>query len=112
MDEYLGSLQQLGLDDYQVFNAQGNSFDRAAVALRMRDAVTAWLAGIEIPRREYPPPTVVEQVYVGLRCSVQRTCATACPSPFPRGVHEAVLRAGREASSSVRMAAEDGRGGS
>ena len=41
MAPYLASLQQLGLDEYHIFNAQGNSFDRAAIALRMRGAIDA-----------------------------------------------------------------------
>ena len=85
MAEYLGSLQQLGLDDHQVFFAQGGSFDRAAVALRMRDAVMAWLAGDDIPRHEYPPPMVVEQIYVWLRGSVQRTGGDGVPIPASKG---------------------------
>ena len=35
---YLDSFRGLGMDDLQLFIAQGNGFDRAAVAMRVRDA--------------------------------------------------------------------------
>ena len=50
MGAYLHSLGQLGLDELQMFNAQGNSFDRAAVALKLRDGVARWLAGGDFTR--------------------------------------------------------------
>ena len=41
MAAYLSSLRQLGLDDYRMFHAKGNSFDRAGIMLQLRDALAA-----------------------------------------------------------------------
>ena len=71
------------MDDLQLFNAQGNSFDRAAVALRIKEALTAWSSGNERLRHAYLAPPEVA-VYERLRAAVWSSGAAACPSPFPR----------------------------
>ena len=45
MADYLEGFRGLGMDHYQMFNAQGNSFDRAAVALRVRGG---WQLGCQV----------------------------------------------------------------
>ena len=113
MAAYLNSLCQLGLDEYQLFNAQGNSFDRVAVALPLRGAVTGWACGEDVPRHTYLQPADVLRTYEPLRAVAVRAGLAACPSPFPRDLHDILLHgAGTSArSSTCHLAAEDGRGG-
>ena len=41
MAPYLANLAQIGLNEFQLFNAEGNSVDRAAIAFRLRSGVEA-----------------------------------------------------------------------
>jgi len=109
MAPYLASLRQLGLDDYQVFNAQRNSFDRAVIALRIRGAIEAWARGDQLPRHTFPAPEVVLQSYNRLRESVVRQGLPACPSPFPRDLQSALLHGFGATAPRQNSAAENGR---
>ena len=98
------------MDDLQLFNAQGNSFDRAAVAMRIREALATWAAGGDLPRHAYPDPASVVRVYEGLRAEVLRSGVPACAHPFPRDLHAALLSGAPAAAGRAgTTAAEDGR---
>ena len=92
MGAYLHSRAQLGLDEFQMFNAQGNSFDRAAVALRLREGVARWLAGGDFTRHCYPDPRSVCSDYERLRREAVLAGLPARDSPFPADLQEALLR--------------------
>ena len=111
MADYLEGFRGLGMDDYQMFNAQGNSFDRAAVALRVREGLATWLAGGALPRHAFPDPAAVASVYGRLRAEVVAAGVAACSLPFPRDLRATLLAGVAVASSRATgvAAAEDGR---
>ena len=116
MAGYTRSLSQCGLTDFQLYNAQGDSFDRAAVFVRIRDAVAAWVGGRELAGHAYPTPPEVDRMYEALRAGLSEAGLAACPSPFPHDLR-ATLLYGVGASFGPRgaaggEAAEDGRAGS
>ena len=96
-----------------MFNAQGNNFDRAAVAMRVREALTIWVAGGELPRHAYPDPAGVLGVYGRLRAEVVAAGIAACGHPFPRNLQAALLGGTAAVVRQVGegIAAEDGRRG-
>ncbi|MFM7986795.1 MAG: hypothetical protein ACKPKO_46525, partial [Candidatus Fonsibacter sp.] len=79
MDAYLAQLAPLGLDDYQLFNAQGNSFDRTAVAIRVQEAVDAWLSGAPLSRRQYPTPSQARDGF----CTLSRRAGAVGVASLP-----------------------------
>ena len=109
----LGSLQQLGMCDYQTFNAQGNRFDRTAVALRLKEAVNTWVLGGALPRHAYPALAEVLGTYNLLKAAVLRAGLAACPAPPPRDLHDTLLHGATviARADADHPAAEDGRGG-
>ena len=110
MVAYLASFRGLGMDDLQLFNAHGECFDRAAVAMRVREALAVWTAGGDLPRHVYPDPAGVVRVYEGLGAEVLSSGVAACAHPFPRDLQAALLS--EAAVAALRMgiiAAEDGR---
>ena len=111
MADYLEGFRGLGMDDYQMFNAQGNSFDRAAVALRVREGLATWLSGGVLPRHAFPDPYVVIGVYGRLRAEVVAAGVAACGHPFPRDLQVALMAGTAAAMGLVTggAAAEDGR---
>ena len=113
MGAYLHSLGQLGLDEFQMFNAQGNSFDRAAVALRLREGVAQWLAGADLARYAYPDPRSVCSDYERLRREIVLVGLPARDSPYPADLQEALLRPRGAACPGppLDVAAGDGRVG-
>ena len=74
-----------------MFNAQGNSFDRAAVAIRVREALATWVAGGVLLRHAYPDPSEVLGVYGRLRAEVVAAGVAACVHPFPRDLQATLL---------------------
>ena len=86
-------LMECGLTERQLYDAQGNSFDRTAVALRIRDAVAAWRRGGAVPRHAYPSPRVVARVYEALRAHVagMGLPALVLPQPFPADCAATIL---------------------
>ena len=110
MAAYSDSFRGLGMDDLHIVNAQGNSFDRAAVAMRVREALAVWTAGGDLPQHVYPDPAGVVRVYEGLRAEVLSAGVAACAHPSPRDLQAALLL---EAAVATRqagtIAAEEGR---
>eukprot|EP00969_Alexandrium_andersonii_P291666 12891217-Alexandrium_andersonii.AAC.1 len=51
--------EDLALPPLVAFNAQGNVFDRTALALRIADAVADWGNGVVWPLHAFPSPGVV-----------------------------------------------------
>ena len=111
MADYLEGFRGLGMDDHQMFNAQGKSFDCAAVALRVREGLATWLTGGALPRHAFPDPAAVVGVYGRLRAEVVAAGVAACGHPFPRDLQATLLAGAATALSLARggAAAEDGR---
>ena len=84
------------------------------MALRMRDAIAAWIGGSEFPRHAYPSPHEVLRIYKSLRNDAVRTGVRACPMPFPRDLQATLLHGIGVATGGqpAQKAAEDGRGDS
>ena len=98
------------MDELQLFTAQGNSFDRAAVAMRVREALATWTTGGDLSRHAYPDPAGVVRVYEGLRAEVLRSGVPACAHPFPRDLLSVLLNgAPASANRTGTTTAEDGR---
>ena len=107
---FLASFRGLGMDELQLVNAQGNSFDRAALAMRVREALAVWTAGGDLPRHVYLDPAGVVRVYEGLRAEVLSSGVPACAHLFPRDLQAALLgEAAVAARRAGTTAAEDGR---
>ena len=111
MAAYLDGFRKLGMDDLQVPNAQGNTFDRAAVAIRVREALATWTAGGALPRHAYLDPAWVVGMHERLRAEVLAAGVATCLHPFPRDLRAALLGG---ATAAVRQdgggtTAEDGR---
>eukprot|EP00969_Alexandrium_andersonii_P210293 9289755-Alexandrium_andersonii.AAC.1 len=51
--------EDLALPPLVAFDAQGNVFDRTALALRIADAVADWGDGAAWPLHAYPGPGVI-----------------------------------------------------
>ena len=99
-------LRSLGLTDTQIYNAQGNSFDRAIVGLRLGPIVARWLAGGDIPTHVFPTPHTILNVY--RRVYANRLAAGWAPT-MDRPVPPAVRVAGD--LRRISIAAEHGREG-
>ena len=84
-----------------MLNAQGNSFDRAAVAMRIREALAAWTTGGALPRHAYPDPAGVVGVYERLRAEVVAARDAACVHPCPRDLQAALLGGAAAAARQV-----------
>ena len=111
MAAYLDGFRRLGMDDFQMSTAQGNSVDRAAVAIRVREALATWTAGGALPWHAYPDPAWVVGVYERLRAEVLAAGVAACAHPFPRDLQAASLGGAAAVARQVGggTAAEDGR---
>ena len=45
----------LRLTDLQLYNAQGNAFDRTALMMRIRAGLLTWARGDHLPPADFPP---------------------------------------------------------
>ncbi|MFM7989351.1 MAG: hypothetical protein ACKPKO_59560, partial [Candidatus Fonsibacter sp.] len=63
----IGTCQQLKLAPHELYDAQGNSFDRQAVMLRLQHGLRGWASGQLVCRHEYPDMTVVARAYDEVR---------------------------------------------
>ena len=118
----------LRLNDVQLYNAQGNAFDRSALMMRIRPGLLAWHRGEHLPAADFLPPSALAPAYAELLRTVERDDAARGrgePTPYPdhvawvldyaedlllhapRDVAIATLRAGQAFSPS--MAAPGGR---
>ena len=110
MEPYLAGLAQLGFTEDQLFNAQGNNFDRVAIAYRIQAAIDPWVRGEPLPRRPFPPPGAVLRVFDDLREAVLRAGLPTCSSPFPVDLRSLLLHGAGSTLIGSSRAAEDGRG--
>ena len=97
-------LRTLGLTGAQLYDAQGNAFDRCIVGLRLGPTIARWLAGGDVPVHHYPSPQAILATY--RRVYNDRHAAGWRP-PMENPVPPAV-RVGGEARQ-INLAAEDGR---
>eukprot|EP00969_Alexandrium_andersonii_P107937 4762229-Alexandrium_andersonii.AAC.1 len=72
----------LGLTPTQTFNAQGNIFDRTALAIRLRPLLDAWLQG-GWPDHRYPSPARLMAQFARLRGEVAALGVEHVQFPFP-----------------------------
>ena len=97
-------LTQLGLDELQLFSAQGNSFDRAIVGLRLGSTIASWLAGNEVLEHRFPTADQIMAVYRRVyRDRLEAGWHPPMENPVP-----AAARIGG-APRRIHLAAEDGR---
>ena len=112
MSANLERLRGEGLDEHQAFNAQGNSFDRTALAIRIREAVALWVREGVVARHAYPSPGEVLASYERLRASPLLAGLPAVRAPFPDDLMGALLHGAGGAGGELahaNQAAEDGR---
>ena len=62
----------LRLTELQLYNAQGNAFDRTALVLRIRAGLLAWARGEHLPPATFLPPSALEREYDALLCTVDQ----------------------------------------
>eukprot|EP00969_Alexandrium_andersonii_P164400 7266301-Alexandrium_andersonii.AAC.1 len=63
----MAALGRDGLDGHQLYNAQGNSFGRSALAIWIPQVVRTWLRGGEVRRHCFPGPTRTLRTFAVLR---------------------------------------------
>lgn len=116
-----GYLDELGIPEQEAYDAQGNAFDRAALAARIGPPVRAWLAGEALPRHVFPGLHELERDYQNLRSEVAGEGLDTAESAIPADVRSMLMRwagtAGEEEAGGAGArrgpeeisAAEDGR---
>ncbi len=116
----LAYLQTLGLNDQDMYDAQGNSFDPQAVCLRLQLGVQMWAAGTLERRHDYPRLQEVQRAYAQVLAYVRERGLVGCESPFPYDLRGWLTRVDEDsppsltppicyAESNTEAAAEDGR---
>ena len=78
---------QLGLTDPELYNAQGNSFDRALLPSCIGPTLRIWATGVDLPKHAFPTAAQVEQGYQVLRSEVEAlgiVGLTTAPTAIPR----------------------------
>ena len=109
-------LAELGVNEQELYDAQGNSFDPQAVALRLRDGIHEWAAGGLLSRHPYPDLATVTAAFEEDRHYVENRGLLGCARPFPHDLHDRLLCIGgtpqlsATPAASSSPAAEHGRG--
>ena len=62
----------LRLTELQLYNAQGNAFDRTALMLRVRMGLQTWAQGGLIPPATFSPPSALVSAYEALLGAVNQ----------------------------------------
>ena len=62
----------LQLTDLQLYNAQGNAFDRTALMMRIRAGLLAWARGDHLPPADFLPPSALVRAYDALLAAVDQ----------------------------------------
>ena len=108
-------LDSLRLGQRDLYDAQGNHFDRVIVAWRLSRYVLAWTRGDAVPLGPEPLDVAgLEQLYQRVRIAVEADGVPAVPMGVPADVQRAaamgwVHRATGGEERSISSAAEDGR---
>ena len=108
-------LNDLGLSEQEMYDAQGNSFDPQALMIRMQDGVRHWAGGGQCARHEYPGMDAVANAFGVVQRYVAERGLGGVAHPFPHDLHERLIRAAGAPSFSAtpqphsNPAAEDGR---
>ena len=114
-------LAELGLPDQELWDAQRNSFDPLAVALRLHEGVRRWASGETLGTHAFPPMQTVANAFAAVRQCVQDRGLLGVDHPFPYDPRQTLLGAGNgrqlsdtpaaagNASDDSRLAVEYGR---
>ena len=76
----------LRLSDLQLYNAQGNAFDRSAMMMRVRPGLAAWQRGEPLPAADFRAPSELASAYSALLQVVDRddeARGRGEPTPYP-----------------------------
>jgi hypothetical protein len=65
----------LNLTEHQLFNAMGNSFDKQAITIRIRDGLKQWIERRPVPQCRYPTPAQLRENFHHVRAEVIRAAA-------------------------------------
>ena len=79
----------LGLTALQLYNAQGNAFDRTALMLRVRTGLHDWARGGPLPTAALSPPSALTSAYAALLSAVNQDSEARGrgeSAPFPAHV--------------------------
>lgn len=82
-------LQELQLDERELYDGQGNSFDPQAVCLRLHEGLRSWLATGQLARHCFPMISVAHSAFQEVLSYVQQRGLHGVEHPFPydlRGV--------------------------
>ena len=63
--------RQLNLTPRQLFDAQGNHFDPAAIMVRLFGTIRAWVSGQRPPAHSYPSPAEIHESYKRLKARLR-----------------------------------------
>ena len=108
-------LNDLGLSEQEMYDAQGNSFDPQALMIRMQDGVRQWTRDGQSARHQYPAMYAVSDAFDTVQRYVAERGLGGVAHPFPHDLHERLIRAAGTPSFSATPqahpdpAAEDGR---
>ncbi len=81
-------LHELGLCAQEMYDAQGNSFDPQAVAIRIWTGLHGWAAGNKFTRHMFPPMNDVVAAYGEVRGYVEGRGLVGCLRPSPHDLHD------------------------
>ena len=76
----------LRLTELQLYNAQGNAFDRSALMMRIRAGLLTWARGEHLPPADFLPPSELVPAYDALLNAVDQdaeACGLGERTPFP-----------------------------
>ena len=88
-----GYLNDLGLSEQEMYDAQGNSFDPQALLVRMQAGLRQWARGEMRTRHEYPGMDAVANAFGTVQRYVADRGLGGCAHPFPHDLHEQMIRA-------------------
>ena len=103
-------LDELGLCETELYDAQGNSFDPQAVLIRVQQGLVAWMNGAELERHVFPGIAVLREEYTKVSAYVQGRGLTGCDHPFPHDLRDYLMASERPTqwSTTPTLATEGG----
>ena len=84
-------LQRLGLDEQDLYGAEGNAFDHYAVIKRIGQPLADWVTGRPFDQHRFVDPATVVRVYQDLAEQVRAAGYCTEEHPFPLRVRAAIM---------------------
>ena len=85
-------LNELGLGERETYDAQGNSFDPQAVAIRLWAGLHEWALGGAMARHVYPVLEEVVESFRTVREYIDGRGLVGCLRPFPHDLYDQLLQ--------------------